>query len=408
MSMNRLTILNDLPKFSGNARATDKNFRPGINVKNFFRTIENHFAANNINDDAKKVQILFALISKEQGDALDLINCFAGKTDNFETIKATFLSCYPNFSTSEFTHAVQTVIQHKLENPSLFCGLTKLETITRALVESYLDSSNMKKTGLGLETKIPVKKKKEKKEGEGEDSDDSDSGDEEQTEIELTNVLQNLLMHMVLSTQLHKKVYKKVSGIMPGTSSTTFMATAVKAAERQKLLDKDEQNKKGRGSTKTPEVIFKVENNEYRKPQAGLENNGKGKSIPTCFRCNKRGHMAKECRSSVPEQGTDNCSRCGKKGHSHHECYLKNTKCSFCKRTGHLQKVCRKRLALGKFCSNCKVSNSHDTTECFKGDQRVNVVEENVNRQETNWPPTASTSWASEEDEDSEPSDSDQ
>ena len=47
----QLTVLNTLPLFKGNARITDDDtFIPGVNVRVFFRALENYFEQNNILD----------------------------------------------------------------------------------------------------------------------------------------------------------------------------------------------------------------------------------------------------------------------------------------------------------------------------------------------------------------------
>jgi len=55
----------------------------------------------------------------------------------------------------------------------------------------------------------------------------------------------------------------------------------------------------------------------------------------TCFKCNKRGHIAKECRVQV-------CSTCKRKGHKSEQCY-KNQKCHKCLKFGHTENICRKK-----------------------------------------------------------------
>ena len=58
------------------------------------------------------------------------------------------------------------------------------------------------------------------------------------------------------------------------------------------------------------------------------------------------------------------CHRCGKKGH-----FQKNFRnCAFCKSPDHTTKLCEKRIAQakGKYCSHCKLPDSHDTNECLK------------------------------------------
>ena len=69
MAMNHITILNGLPKFTGNPKPGEAPFKPEIDARTFMRTVENHFENNDVNEDDKKIQILFSSIDKTKGDA---------------------------------------------------------------------------------------------------------------------------------------------------------------------------------------------------------------------------------------------------------------------------------------------------------------------------------------------------
>jgi hypothetical protein len=111
MEVNQLTVLNDLPKFSGNPRRGEKQGDGGLDVKVFFRTLENYFNRKNITSDSKKIMVMYALIDQHKGDARDLISCYSGKKVTFKEVENEFLSMYPNFSTTEFRHAARTILE---------------------------------------------------------------------------------------------------------------------------------------------------------------------------------------------------------------------------------------------------------------------------------------------------------
>lgn len=105
-------VLNDLPKFSGNPRLHDVNFVQGINVETFIRTLDNYFIQHQITDDVRKLQILFAQIDKEKGDANDLVTCYTGKLIPYIDFTNEFIHMYTiftsNFTSSEFKCATRT------------------------------------------------------------------------------------------------------------------------------------------------------------------------------------------------------------------------------------------------------------------------------------------------------------
>ena len=71
--------------------------------------------------------------------------------------------------------------------------------------------------------------------------------------------------------------------------------------------------------------------------------------------------------------------------------------CSYCKIYGHTAKLCADRIAKakGKYCHECKLSDSHNTDECYKNSrppqQRTSntnirmAVEDNIKINEVNY-----------------------
>ena len=113
--MSKITVLPDLPFFRGNAREGEKDFTDGgINVRTFFRTLDNYFAQQKITDDAAKVRVVFAQVDKTRGNAIHLVTCYAGRDITYEALQRQFLQCYPNFNKTEVTHASKEVLKNKL------------------------------------------------------------------------------------------------------------------------------------------------------------------------------------------------------------------------------------------------------------------------------------------------------
>lgn len=104
-------------------------------------------------------------------------------------------------------------------------------------------------------------------------------------------------------------------------------------------------------------VIVKITNkilgNKLR--QLGLKEPVKKKPKEiVCFRCQEKGHVAKDCKGNVK------CKHCGKQ-HFTRECPTRD-----CKECGkrHPLGQCRKK---DKWCKWCRVWGKHDTKECPDG-----------------------------------------
>ena len=151
--------------------------------------------------------------------------------------------------------------------------------------------------------------------------------------------------------QMHGKTYNEVKNISPTTASTLLMSTAVKAAEKQKLLDQYEKHP--RKKPETNQVIFQMQSPEHEQIKTKTNNHNPQKRSPRmCFRCGETGHISKTCQAK--------------------------TFCTYCKIKGHVLKVCKKKEALGKYCNFCKMENSHSTNECYKKKNAEKRPEERV------------------------------
>ena len=155
--------------------------------------------------------------------------------------------------------------------------------------------------------------------------------------IKFMDLLQNLLMHVFVSSQTHHKVYEKLGKKGPDESSSRFMAEVVSAEKKRKALL---QHKK----KKEEEYVWQTAPRPQTKRGPPPGNRGRRDNEPMkCFKCGKEGHTRRECSA-----------------------------CSFCRASDHTAKTCQKRIAQakGKYCSFCKLKDSHDSSECRRRPRR--------------------------------------
>ncbi|XP_057250105.1 cold shock protein 1-like [Beta vulgaris subsp. vulgaris] len=88
---------------------------------------------------------------------------------------------------------------------------------------------------------------------------------------------------------------------------------AINVERKTKLQKEVYENGKRKGNSQggQPSNAFKRQNTGY------MGNNNGQKQVPRCNKCNKLGHIARECR-----WGSDQCYRCGKPGHVIKNCPL--------------------------------------------------------------------------------------
>lgn len=327
MASDNLLVLQSLPRFRGNLKPHEKHSPvPYLNVRTFIRALENHFKVHKIEDNEQRLRILVAQVDKTSGDAINLVNCYAGRDVTFEQVRDDFLSMYPEFKRTEFTHAASSIMTTKIDYPTLFCGMTRLENLTRSLTEAYLSRENVKKLKIDEKTKI----------------------NENDNEVSITcrDLLQNFAMHLLLATQLEEKVYEKISEIDPKIPSTRFMATAVKFAEKAKIEKADHKIKNKReNNPEQSEVLFNIKKIEAPKgcQQCGKNNHNTRDCYAnkSCSYCKKTGHTTKICKKRLTDKVAF-CDRCQRLNHVSTAC--KTKQCSFCRRFGHSYNECRNRL----------------------------------------------------------------
>ena len=339
-----MTIVGDMPKFKGRARPGETNFKEGVNVRTFFRSLENMFLTRNIVDDDTKVRICFQFIDKERGDACLVMDGFAGRRTQFKIIKECFLRQYPVFTKTEFPLAATAVLGSDILKPSIYCGINALEKTTRAFSEAYLNSPGMKESGVTMETKMKVRRKDEE-------------GVEREVDVYAEELIQNCMMHTMLATQLPTETYKKfLEKKKLKLESMELASEAISVTERELSMKAMKQKNKIKQGD---EVLYEI------------------KSEIKCFNCKLKGHIAKDCKSKPI------CRRCREPGHIAKECKQgekSQTKkyCYFCKKPGHLESNCyrkaKARPGRGRVaenvretkgvCSHCK-KKGHDSGRCY-------------------------------------------
>ena len=395
MALNQILVLQDLPKFAGYPRPNEPKFVPDLDVRTFLRTIENYFAHHAIHDDDRKIQTLFSLIDKKRGNAITLLNCYAGKNISYAQLREEMLSMYPSFVVTEFRNAAHTLNDIKLNTADSFCSMTAMEAASRAVVESYLAYMPLTKEEIDVNTKVPVYETEENRRRAMVNAED-ESGDDEDDEIrvrppplELCNLLQNFLLHYVLGLQLGGKLYSKMAGLGPRLTSTKLMSETVKTIERQKLLSQTNRPVK-RDDTTT--AIWSINNsrNQPPQPQRSQPQSAPRYQPPQPQRNNQQQQSNQRTQSQFPPSRNRDggCFNCGELDHRRKDC----PRCGYCLKPNHRAKECRLRIkeAKGKFCQKCRMKDSHSTHECrrrsFNPTQnRVNMIQNvdgNINTSE--------------------------
>ena len=267
MALQKVSIISELPFFTGNRRHNETAFTPSIDARTFLRTLEAHFVSSNIVSDDQKRSIFFSHIDKTRGDAAFFFNCYAGKPKaeaTWEDVKRDFLTIYPAFGVTDLRQAAKMFMETLLTEKNIFCDMTQLETTARAVAEAYLSSELITEGEFDAQTRIPLKT-----EGQAATTTSTPSGSSpaRRTGVTLLALLHNFAMHFIVSSQAHNKVYDKLVTFGPRKPSTSFMAETVKLAERRKLLTKPRTRTEVKeqvwkiSTTKKPEVPRRPKNN---------------------------------------------------------------------------------------------------------------------------------------------------
>ena len=403
-----LTILDALPKFSGFPREGDPPFVPNIDARTFLRSLENHYAQNNITDDETKIRIMYSRIDHTKGDALQILDCYTGmevEAVTFRELKDEFLQMYPALKVTSFKEAASTYVATNLQKGKEVDSLTKMQKHSRAVVEAFLNCSLITQDEFNMKTNIATIVASENKRAgvppapiqqqiqEGPPPPQPAVADQVM-DIQLSRILQTFAMHVLVASQLPPKVYDAVRNIGPRSNSTKFMS------QTRDTLNGYNIAKGKKKPARREEVIWNLEENKTRRTPYQQEQEQANR---------RRNRTPRSSPRRQPRTGNKlECFNCKSTNHVRRDC----TACTYCKKQGHRAKECRERLekARGKYCRHCDLHDSHDTEECYtKGKStRKNMVvrlhhEENEasnNESTEEWPQTEyeSSSSSSEED----------
>ena len=210
-ALTQFTVLQDLPIFTGNPREGEPYFQSEIAVRNFLRAVENYFTNNSIVNNAKKLSVLYSLIDKKRGDAQRLVSSYAGKTPTFEEVKRVFLDMYPSPDVTDFRSASKALLDLKINEKFIFCGMTALEAKAQAVAEAYINNAALSSgrfNDLSVITDLgaPVA---------GPGAVPAAPAPPGAPNLTLLQVLHNYTMHIIIAYQLDPKIYKKLEILNP-------------------------------------------------------------------------------------------------------------------------------------------------------------------------------------------------
>eukprot|EP00735_Rhodelphis_limneticus_P001352 TRINITY_DN11952_c0_g1::TRINITY_DN11952_c0_g1_i1::g.16984::m.16984 TRINITY_DN11952_c0_g1::TRINITY_DN11952_c0_g1_i1::g.16984 ORF type:complete len:258 (+),score=6.72,sp/Q3T0Q6/CNBP_BOVIN/41.74/3e-18,sp/Q3T0Q6/CNBP_BOVIN/37.17/4e-17,sp/Q3T0Q6/CNBP_BOVIN/37.27/7e-17,sp/Q3T0Q6/CNBP_BOVIN/31.91/3e-07,zf-CCHC/PF00098.18/4e-07,zf-CCHC/PF00098.18/3e-09,zf-CCHC/PF00098.18/1.9e-07,zf-CCHC/PF00098.18/9.2e-08,zf-CCHC_5/PF14787.1/3e+03,zf-CCHC_5/PF14787.1/0.014,zf-CCHC_5/PF14787.1/0.026,zf-CCHC_5/PF14787.1/0 len=148
-----------------------------------------------------------------------------------------------------------------------------------------------------------------------------------------------------LSTRMGKPVRGITKGIRLGSNAPRVRARIVSPQKQQQTITivrtvPVDAPVVRRRATRAPAVKRVIQTQQFVEEPV------------VCFSCGKKGHLARECRSAIPQQQVvvvnDACYNCGKPGHLARDCRSAITQqivvddsCFNCGRKGHLARDCR-------------------------------------------------------------------
>ena len=380
----QMRVVTGLPQFSGFPRPNETFFKSEVTAKFFIEALENYFDSHEMINEEAKMSLFYNMIDHTKGDALTLIPCFKGaKLKTFSEIKDQFLAFYDSGKQTEFQPAAKQYMKINLQHDTKE-NLTRLNNITKNIAEAYLSSKHYLGEDYNINNTIIINELINHPPAEIRYNIGAKGP------IKLVSVLQNLLMHTVIAANTHKGVAEYLREFGPDIPSTKLMTYANKSIndnpspENEKIIEKNEDtvwkattqnNNNSTQSTPRDSSRYRpgTPRDNSRYIQSTPNNSRYTQGIPRDnYRYTHPNRYPQTPRTQYREDRSPICSNCNRTGHVKRECRC----CTYCKRAGHTARLCetRKRIAKGKFCSNCKIHDSHDTSECYRGarNSRVN------------------------------------
>ena len=184
-----------LPKFRGNRRGNEQ-FQHGIDIKSFFRTLENYFFNNRVTCDEDKKHILYATIDKDQGDAFKMVQTYMKDELTYEEMETAFKEAYLSISDRGMPEAIKDILVNVTDtNENFNEELCDIRNNLETLLETNLDRPCIKELGITKTSTISINNGK--------------------PPVQLMDFLLNMGMVMYSAWRTPPRVFDKIRTISP-------------------------------------------------------------------------------------------------------------------------------------------------------------------------------------------------
>ena len=291
-----------LPKFRGN-RIGNEQFQQGIDVRSFFRTLENYFFNNRVTCDEDKKHILYATIDKDQGDAFTMVETYMKDELTYEEMEAAFKEAYVSVADRGMPEAIKDLLATiNGSYPNFKMELCHVRNNLGTLLETNLNRECIKEQGISKTSLISTTNGK--------------------PPVQLMDFLLNMGMVMYSAWRTQPRVFDEAKQINSEKQPAELISMLIRTSDEHALR---ESRKKNTPKRKTEEVVYKIRENEQC-GKCGRTNHATKdcKANVQCTFCKYKGHTAKECRKRKRQELF--CEECGINGHNEETCWKRNKK----------------------------------------------------------------------------------